>query len=299
MELGKAELLLHGSGWQSEVTKVMQGHSGRAGGWHGWALHPCDPPPSISFLPSQAHCGDRHLREPRAHQGGGHGFLHLHEQEGEADRQGRGWHPPPGDGGVPGLDFDFGGRGRGTLQPRRVGRGGQVPCGAHSLNLPEQIGGLLGYSPRLHGTRAGNVEMLCGAGCLVMLPSSHCAPSLGQRGLDGGNPHGAAILWEDFPSPGAVGPLPGPGAVCNVEELGLQLPLAPVGIVPMDHVLSSLVAPPVLGGMGWVDENCCRDGEFAHGRAGRGNIPCCAQGVEAWDTLHMGAHSPVLTLPWK
>lgn len=54
-----------------------------------------------------------------------------------------------------------------------------------------------------------------------MLPSSHCAPSLGQRGLDGGNPHGAAILWEDFPSPGAVGPLPGPGAVCNVEELGM------------------------------------------------------------------------------
>lgn len=44
--------LLHGSGWQSEVTKVMQGHSGRAGGWHGWALHPCDPP--LLFLSSPA-----------------------------------------------------------------------------------------------------------------------------------------------------------------------------------------------------------------------------------------------------
>lgn len=44
--------------------------------------------PPAAF-PSQAHRGDGHLREPRAHQGGSHRFLHLHEQEGEADRQGR------------------------------------------------------------------------------------------------------------------------------------------------------------------------------------------------------------------
>lgn len=39
-----------------------------------------------------------------------------------------------------------------------------VLCGAHSLYLLEQIDGLLGYSPRLHGTSARNVKMLCGAG---------------------------------------------------------------------------------------------------------------------------------------
>lgn len=43
-------------------------------------------------------------------------------------------------------------------------RGGRVPCGAHSFYLSEQIGGLLLYSPRLHGTSARNVKMLHGAG---------------------------------------------------------------------------------------------------------------------------------------
>lgn len=52
---------------------------------------PSDLSPSLppAALPSQAHRGDRHLWEPCAYQGGSHRFLHLHEQEGEADWQGR------------------------------------------------------------------------------------------------------------------------------------------------------------------------------------------------------------------
>lgn len=60
-----------------------------------------------------------------------------------------------------GSDWGLGTR---NLQPGSKGRGGWVLCGAVLLYLPEQISGLPGYSPRLHGTRAGNVKMLHGTG---------------------------------------------------------------------------------------------------------------------------------------
>lgn len=78
-------------------------------------------PPSLC---SQAHRGDRHLWEPRAYQGGSHRFLHLHEQEGEADWQGR-VQEYGQDRELPGTRvgtalrgaLPFGGRGKAILQP--------------------------------------------------------------------------------------------------------------------------------------------------------------------------------------
>lgn len=98
--------------------------------------------------------------------------------------------------GVPGTQpmHPLEGRGMGHPAARVAGGkkgskgGGRLPRGAHSLYLLEQIGRLLGYSPRLHGTSARNVKMLRGAGpkarpCRV--PVSH-APSEPRCSLPGG-----------------------------------------------------------------------------------------------------------------
>lgn len=45
---------------------------------------------------SKAHCGNRHIWEPSAHQRSRDGLLHLHEQEGEAHWQGKEKHGPHG-----------------------------------------------------------------------------------------------------------------------------------------------------------------------------------------------------------
>jgi len=157
-----------------------------------------------------------------------------------------------------------------------------VPCGTHSLYVPEQIGGLLGYSPRLHGTSAGNVKMLHGAGPragsaslrLVTLPPSLDAPSLEAEGAGCAKSRWDSDCLGGFsvaaPSRGLadVGSLPGPTAACNGEdngeELSFQLPLcslpsASLGTIPMDPTspCRPLEACPMLNtleGMGWVGE---------------------------------------------
>lgn len=129
-------------------------------------------------------------------------------------------------------------------------------------------------------------------------------------------PVGQRFSGRVFPALGLwdVGPLPGPGAVCDVEELGLQPPPASVGIVPTDPVLSSPIAPTVLGGMGRDGMGGCTATEMESllPVAGRGsqlvagmeagwqraNIPRCAQGVEALDKPCTGARSLVLASRW-
>lgn len=180
--------------------------------------------------------------------------------------------------GVPGAQPMHPLEGRGTGHPAaRVAGGkkgskggGRVLCGAHSLYLLEQIGRLLGYSPRLHGTSARNVKMLRGAGPKArprQMLVSH-APSEPRCSLPGGGGgwvckiplgqqlSGRIFPWWLFPW--------GPVAACNGEEHSLQLPLCSlppvsVGTIPMDPTspLLPLDAPPVLktpGGVRWVGE---------------------------------------------